>query len=56
VRKGDTLWGISERYLDDPWLWPELWQLNPEISNPHLVVIYLSVDYILLGRTISTRA
>ncbi|EKO3576867.1 LysM peptidoglycan-binding domain-containing protein [Vibrio metschnikovii] len=37
VVKGDTLWGISALYLDNPWLWPRLWQANPEISNPHLI-------------------
>lgn len=37
VVKGDTLWGISALYLDSPWLWPRLWQANPEISNPHLI-------------------
>lgn len=37
VVKGDTLWDISELYLDNPWLWPRLWQINPEIHNPHLI-------------------
>lgn len=37
VVKGDTLWGISAMYLDSPWLWPRLWQVNPEIENPHLI-------------------
>lgn len=37
VRSGDTLWDISSRFLRDPWFWPELWQANPEIQNPHLI-------------------
>ncbi|MBW5432638.1 LysM peptidoglycan-binding domain-containing protein [Vibrio cholerae] len=37
VVKGDTLWDISALYLDSPWLWPKLWQVNPEIENPHLI-------------------
>jgi hypothetical protein len=37
VKKGDTLWDISARYLTQPWYWPELWYVNPEIKNPHLI-------------------
>ena len=38
VVQGDTLWGISQRYTDSPWRWPELWNLNKEqIRNPHLI-------------------
>jgi|TARA_B100000929_G_scaffold164117_1_gene130008 hypothetical protein len=37
VKKGDTLWDISGVYLDQPWQWPDLWQMNPQIANPHLI-------------------
>ncbi|ELI5720643.1 LysM peptidoglycan-binding domain-containing protein [Vibrio fluvialis] len=37
VVKGDTLWDISALYLDNPWLWPRLWQINPDINNPDLI-------------------
>jgi hypothetical protein len=35
VEKGDTLWSICEKYYGDPNLWPELWEMNKFITNPH---------------------
>ena len=37
VIKGDTLWDISAVFLEQPWLWPKLWRVNPEVRNPHLI-------------------
>jgi hypothetical protein len=37
VKPGDTLWDISEVYLRDPWYWPEIWYVNPQVANPHLI-------------------
>jgi hypothetical protein len=37
VKRGDTLWSIASMYLKDPWLWPEVWIINPQVPNPHLI-------------------
>ncbi len=37
VLKGDTLWDISGKFLQNPWQWPQLWSHNPQIKNPNLI-------------------
>lgn len=49
VKQGDTLWDISKVFLRDPWFWPEIWYLNPQVRNPHLIfpgdtLVLTSVD------------
>lgn len=34
---GDTLWGLSKRFLNDPYYWPNLWAANQTIGNPHFI-------------------
>jgi hypothetical protein len=37
IKQGDTLWGLSERFIKDPKYWPNMWAKNGQITNPHLV-------------------
>ncbi|MBW2600858.1 MAG: LysM peptidoglycan-binding domain-containing protein [Deltaproteobacteria bacterium] len=37
IQKGDTLWDLSEHFFDSPWIWPDLWQKNQAILNPHWI-------------------
>lgn len=37
VRRGDTLWGISHKFLNNPSYWPEIWDVNQKVQNPHRI-------------------
>jgi len=37
VKSGDTLWNITQEYLKDPFLWPQVWEANPSVANPHWI-------------------
>ncbi len=56
VQKGDTLWDISGKFLEQPWYWPEIWQANKQIENPNLIYPgdHLTLIYID-GRPYITR-
>lgn len=37
IQKGDTLWGLSQKFYNSQWDWPGLWEMNKDIKNPHWI-------------------
>jgi hypothetical protein len=37
VRHRDTLWDLSDTYYGNPWQWPRIWSMNPQVTNPHWI-------------------
>ncbi|NTV50161.1 MAG: LysM peptidoglycan-binding domain-containing protein [Geobacteraceae bacterium] len=37
IKQGDTLWGLSDRFIKDPHYWPNMWSKNSQVTNPHFI-------------------
>ncbi|MEA1966890.1 MAG: LysM peptidoglycan-binding domain-containing protein [Thermodesulfobacteriota bacterium] len=37
IKKGDTLWDLSQKFYNSKWVWPGLWSINEQLTNPHWI-------------------
>ena len=37
IKRGDTLWDLSQKFYNSQWDWPGLWEMNDDIKNPHWI-------------------
>jgi LysM repeat protein len=37
VQKGDTLWSLAQKFLNNPADWKKIWHANPQVRNPNLI-------------------
>lgn len=49
IVRGDTLWDLAQRFLGDPYLWPQIWERNRYILDAHWIY---PGDPLLLGLTV----
>ena len=52
IKKGDTLWDLSEKFYNSNWDWPGLWEMNDDIKNPHLIYPGKKIQIFLKGKTV----
>ncbi|CAM2009142.1 LysM peptidoglycan-binding domain-containing protein [Acanthopleuribacter pedis] len=57
IEKGDTLWDLAGRYLNDPLLWPQLYQANTYIKDPDLIYpgdpVFLDIGVVVTDDSIA---
>jgi len=51
IKKGDTLWDLSERFYFSQWDWPGLWEINKDIKNPHWIYPGKTIQVFLKGKS-----
>jgi hypothetical protein len=50
IKKGDTLWDLSQKFYNSQWDWPGLWEINDDIKNPHWIYPGKRIQIFLKGK------
>lgn len=50
IKKGDTLWDLSQKFYHSQWDWPGLWEMNDDIKNPHWIYPGKKIKIFLKGK------